>query len=201
MKTKDIVRSFSIGNGKKKLMFHKNLSDLFHGIRNNKDKETKYIPQCIDEIKQGLRQQNVNVNMEECDHLCNRLAIMADGRIKCLGCVPELKQLHSAGFIISLQLVSTDVSDEAVHNSKNHAGILTYFVKVNNSIIWSQVFLKSEQFFRASSHLIKNYSVNESTLEDIFLTCGTRSHRKTFANDDYNHRTNGTMTTLQIEDV
>ncbi|KAI9579054.1 hypothetical protein GQX74_005937 [Glossina fuscipes] len=121
----------------------------------------------------------IKLLMEECDHLCNRLAIMADGRIKCLGCVPELKQLHSAGLIISCKLVSTDVSDEAVHNSK-----VMFII-----------------FQIASSHLIKNYSVNESTLEDIFLTCGTRSHRKTFANDDYNHRTNGTMTTLQIEDV
>ncbi|KAL9874745.1 phospholipid-transporting ATPase ABCA3-like isoform 1-T1 [Glossina fuscipes fuscipes] len=154
-------------------------------------------------------------SMDECEHLCNRLAIMADGRLKCLGYVPELKQLHAAGFTISFKLVSTDVSDEDIqfitrelrsqfskcNLRENHAGILTYFVKVNNSIIWSQVFLKSEQFFRASSHLIEEYSVNESTLEDIFLTCGTRSHRKTFVNDDYNHRTNETMTTSQIEDV
>uniref|UniRef100_A0A1B0A5P0 ABC transporter domain-containing protein n=1 Tax=Glossina pallidipes TaxID=7398 RepID=A0A1B0A5P0_GLOPL len=154
-------------------------------------------------------------SMDECEHLCNRLAIMADGRIKCLGYVPELKQLHAAGFTISFKLVSDDVSDEDIQSitrelrsqfskcnlRENHAGILTYFVKAKNSIIWSQVFLKSEQFFRAFSHLIEEYSVNESTLEDIFLTCGTRSHRNTFVSDDYNYRTNETMTTSQIEDV
>uniref|UniRef100_A0A1A9V1P9 ABC transporter domain-containing protein n=1 Tax=Glossina austeni TaxID=7395 RepID=A0A1A9V1P9_GLOAU len=154
-------------------------------------------------------------SMDECEHLCNRLAIMADGRIKCLGYVPELKQLHAAGFTISFKLVSGDVSDEDIqfitrelrsqfskcNLRENHAGILTYFVKAKDSIIWSQVFLKSEQFFRAFSHLIEEYSVNESTLEDIFLTCGTRSHRNECVNDDYNYRTSETMTTSQIEDV
>ncbi|KAK6617430.1 hypothetical protein RUM43_014439 [Polyplax serrata] len=42
-------------------MFDKNLNDLVRGIRNNKDNEGKYIAQCIDEIKQELRQDNVSV--------------------------------------------------------------------------------------------------------------------------------------------
>ncbi|XP_024214553.1 AP-3 complex subunit delta-1 [Halyomorpha halys] len=42
-------------------MFDKNLTDLVRGIRNNKDNEAKYIAQCIDEIKQELRQDNLAV--------------------------------------------------------------------------------------------------------------------------------------------
>uniref|UniRef100_A0A182Q5E6 AP-3 complex subunit delta n=1 Tax=Anopheles farauti TaxID=69004 RepID=A0A182Q5E6_9DIPT len=42
-------------------MFDKNLTDLVRGIRNNKDNEAKYIAQCIEEIKQELRQDNVGV--------------------------------------------------------------------------------------------------------------------------------------------
>lgn len=65
-------------------MFDKNLTDLVRGIRNNKDNEvksystfypvkcnilltiagflqTKYIAQCIEEIKQELRQENMSV--------------------------------------------------------------------------------------------------------------------------------------------
>ncbi|PNF29931.1 AP-3 complex subunit delta-1 [Cryptotermes secundus] len=42
-------------------MFDKNLTDLVRGIRNNKDSEAKYIAQCIEEIKQELRQDNVAV--------------------------------------------------------------------------------------------------------------------------------------------
>lgn len=42
-------------------MFDKNLTDLVRGIRNNKDNEAKYIAQCIEEIKQELRQDNLSV--------------------------------------------------------------------------------------------------------------------------------------------
>ncbi|KAL1437791.1 hypothetical protein MTO96_048639 [Rhipicephalus appendiculatus] len=41
-------------------MFDKNLTDLVRGIRNNKENETKYISQCIDEIKEELRQENIS---------------------------------------------------------------------------------------------------------------------------------------------
>ncbi|ESN98976.1 hypothetical protein HELRODRAFT_107104 [Helobdella robusta] len=39
----------------------KNLQDLVRGIRNHKDAEAKYIAECIDEIKQELRQDNLTV--------------------------------------------------------------------------------------------------------------------------------------------
>lgn len=42
-------------------MFDKNLTDLVRGIRNNKENEAKYIAQCMEEIKQELRQDNVAV--------------------------------------------------------------------------------------------------------------------------------------------
>ncbi|XP_063231721.1 AP-3 complex subunit delta-1 isoform X2 [Bacillus rossius redtenbacheri] len=42
-------------------MFDKNLTDLVRGIRNNKDNEAKYIAQCMEEIKQELRQDNIAV--------------------------------------------------------------------------------------------------------------------------------------------
>jgi len=42
-------------------MFEKNLNDLVRGIRNNKNNESKYINQCFEEIKQELRQENMNI--------------------------------------------------------------------------------------------------------------------------------------------
>jgi len=42
-------------------MFDKNLTDLVRGIRNNKENESKYIAQCLEEIKQELRQHNLTV--------------------------------------------------------------------------------------------------------------------------------------------
>lgn len=42
-------------------LFDKNQSDLVRGIRNNKDNEHKYITQCIEEIKEELKQDNLSV--------------------------------------------------------------------------------------------------------------------------------------------
>lgn len=42
-------------------LFDKNLNDLVRGIRNNKADEAKYIAQCLEEIKQELRQQPLSV--------------------------------------------------------------------------------------------------------------------------------------------
>ncbi|XP_060533617.1 AP-3 complex subunit delta [Cylas formicarius] len=42
-------------------MFEKNLTDLVRGIRNNKENESKYIAQCMEDIKQELRQDNLSV--------------------------------------------------------------------------------------------------------------------------------------------
>ncbi|XP_018320785.1 AP-3 complex subunit delta isoform X2 [Agrilus planipennis] len=42
-------------------MFDKNLTDLVRGIRNNKENEAKYITQCMEDIKQELRQDNLAV--------------------------------------------------------------------------------------------------------------------------------------------
>ncbi|XP_053205215.1 AP-3 complex subunit delta-1-like [Panonychus citri] len=41
--------------------FDKNLTDLVRGIRNNKENEAKYIAQCIEEIKEELKQENITV--------------------------------------------------------------------------------------------------------------------------------------------
>lgn len=41
-------------------LFDKNLTDLVRGIRNNKNNESKFIAQCMDEIKDELKIPNVN---------------------------------------------------------------------------------------------------------------------------------------------
>ncbi|KAG5684600.1 hypothetical protein PVAND_013825 [Polypedilum vanderplanki] len=48
-------------------LFDKNLTDLVRGLRNNKDNEASYIAQCIEEIKQELRIDNISVK-------CNAVA-------------------------------------------------------------------------------------------------------------------------------
>jgi AP-3 complex subunit delta-1 len=51
-------------------IFDKNLHDLVRGIRNHKENESKYIAECIDEIKLELKQDNPQVKSNAVNKLC-----------------------------------------------------------------------------------------------------------------------------------
>lgn len=119
-------------------------------------------------------------SMDECEHLCNRLAIMADGKLKCIGCIPDLKSTYGSGFTINMKLL--DIWSERQINQitaslgeqfscelrEQHAGMLTYFIK-EKSMEWSEVFRRMERFMGDNRNFVQDYSLNETTLEDIFL--------------------------------
>ena len=42
--------------------------------------------------------------MEECEALCNRLAIMVNGQFQCFGNIPHLKNKFGQGFTILVKL-------------------------------------------------------------------------------------------------
>lgn len=120
--------------------------------------------------------------MDECEELCNRLAIMANGKFKCLNNICALKRL--SGFTIKLKMkidTETEANVSTITNTlkgqfedldlrENHAGTLTYFVRTEDHILWSNVFKIADQYLGDSlSDLVEYYSVNECTLEDIFL--------------------------------
>ncbi|XP_017494010.1 PREDICTED: ATP-binding cassette sub-family A member 17 isoform X6 [Rhagoletis zephyria] len=120
-------------------------------------------------------------SMDECEQLCNRLAIMTGGKFKCSGYVPDLKKRFGTGFTIKLKLKSeedyvvNDVTEalckifDDCQLRENHAGMVTYFIKTIDDLKWSEVFTSMEAFSREWTHFVENYSVNETTLEDIFL--------------------------------
>lgn len=153
--------------------------------------------------------------MDECEHLCNRLAIMAEGQFKCLGYVPELKQLYGSGFTISIKLKNIEASEAEVNyitqelrkffeHSKlreNHAGTLTSFIKCYELIKWSEVFAKCEAFLNLTQHLVETYSVNETTLEDIFLKYDTKNKRQNSNDTDDNGDNEEIQSSPYIEDV
>lgn len=58
--------------------------------------------------------------MEECEVLCNRLAIMVDGKIVCVGGAQELKQRFGADYIVRVQL-DAEKSENQVAGIKEDA--------------------------------------------------------------------------------
>ncbi|XP_023163900.2 ATP-binding cassette sub-family A member 2 isoform X2 [Drosophila hydei] len=121
-------------------------------------------------------------SMDECEELCNRLAIMANGKFKCLNNICALKRL--SGFTIKLKMRIdmdsetniTKITDTLKEHFKqmdlreSHAGTLTYFICTDEQILWSKVFKITEEYLgEKHQNLVEYYSVNECTLEDIFL--------------------------------
>lgn len=46
--------------------------------------------------------------MDECEALCNRLTIMVDGVMKCIGNIQYLKNRYGQGFTIMLKLQTSE---------------------------------------------------------------------------------------------
>lgn len=59
--TQSSAMTFRKVKGNFERLFDKNLTDLVRGIRNNRENEAKYIAQCMEEIKEELRQDNLSV--------------------------------------------------------------------------------------------------------------------------------------------
>lgn len=46
--------------------------------------------------------------MDECEILCNRLTIMVDGVMKCIGDIQYLKSRYGQGFTVVVKLLNSD---------------------------------------------------------------------------------------------
>lgn len=44
--------------------------------------------------------------MDECEELCNRLAIMTAGKFQCIGYIPKLKEIFGKGFTLLIRINS-----------------------------------------------------------------------------------------------
>ncbi|XP_017037324.1 phospholipid-transporting ATPase ABCA3 [Drosophila kikkawai] len=147
----------------------------------------RFLWQCIKDF-QGQERTVVltSHSMDECEELCNRLAIMAHGQFKCLNNICALKRL--SGFTIKLKMKENTETQNPESNvctvtgmlrsqfpglelRENHAGTLTYFVSIQETVIqWSNVFKITEDYLADRlGDIVEDYSVNECTLEDIFL--------------------------------
>lgn len=66
-------------------------------------------------IKESQRSGQVVVltshSMGECEYLCNRLAILVRGRMRCIGTVQHLKQLYAKGFTVVVRIANTAAAD------------------------------------------------------------------------------------------
>uniref|UniRef100_A0A182QTM8 ABC transporter domain-containing protein n=1 Tax=Anopheles farauti TaxID=69004 RepID=A0A182QTM8_9DIPT len=116
-------------------------------------------------------------SMDECEELCNRLSIMADGVLKCVGTIPQLKKRHGLGYTLWLKLHTTyGVHQKLIRDvttlfnaslQEEHEGLLKFLV--DQSFKLSEMFKTLHELQDKWNEQIIHASITESSLEDIFL--------------------------------
>uniref|UniRef100_A0A803T1K2 ATP-binding cassette sub-family A member 2 n=1 Tax=Anolis carolinensis TaxID=28377 RepID=A0A803T1K2_ANOCA len=128
----------------------------------------------LDIIKTGRSVVLTSHSMEECEALCTRLAIMVNGRLKCLGSIQHLKNRFGDGYMITVRTKSSlNVKEvvrffnrnfpEAVLKERHHTKV-QYQLK-SEQISLAQVFSKMEQVVDVLG--IEDYSVSQTTLDNV----------------------------------
>ncbi|XP_041356253.1 phospholipid-transporting ATPase ABCA3-like [Gigantopelta aegis] len=121
-------------------------------------------------------------SMDECEALCTRLAIMVNGRFRCLGNLQHLKHKFGQGYTLIVQLGSLPNGDVAPTDSlvrfvkdefpsavifDDHQGYLHFQVPDANVTV-ARVFEVMET--AKKQHRVDDYSVHQTTLEQVFLS-------------------------------
>lgn len=128
-------------------------------------------------IKEGRSVVLTSHSMEECEALCTRMAIMVNGRFRCLGSVQHLKNKFGDGYTIILRVAGADPQLEPVMEfierelqgstlKEKHRNMLQY--QLSSSLtslarIFNILSKNKEQLH------IEDYSVSQTTLDQVFV--------------------------------
>ncbi|GFN96700.1 Ap-3 complex subunit delta-1 [Plakobranchus ocellatus] len=124
----------------------KNLQDLVRGIRNHKDTESKYIAECIDEIKQELKQENLAIKANAVNKLTylqmlgydiswaafNIIEVMSSTKFtfKRIGYLAASQSFHEETDVLMLttNMIRKDMSSQNMYDSGVALGGLACFI-------------------------------------------------------------------------
>ncbi|XP_015501469.1 ATP-binding cassette sub-family A member 5 [Parus major] len=118
--------------------------------------------------------------MEEADAVCDRVAILVSGQLRCIGTVQHLKSKFGRGYLLEMKLRETaDVQQveylqsQILHIFPNasrqdsFASILAYKIPKEDVQSLSHSFSKLEEVKHAFN--IEDYSFSQATLEQVFV--------------------------------
>ncbi|EHB03954.1 ATP-binding cassette sub-family A member 13 [Heterocephalus glaber] len=123
--------------------------------------------------------------MEECEALCSRLAIMVDGSFRCLGSPQHIRDRFGDGFILKVWLYKEEnqpstISDclklnfPGVQFKGQRLNLLEYYVPKRWGCLADlfKVLENNKNFLN-----IEHYSINQTTLEEVFVNFGTEQEQ------------------------
>ncbi|XP_068958059.1 phospholipid-transporting ATPase ABCA7 [Petaurus breviceps papuanus] len=126
-------------------------------------------------VKEGRSVVLTSHSMEECEALCTRLAIMVNGRFRCLGSAQHLKNRFGEGYTVSLRVPTSHPgpAQDFVEASfpgavlKEHHGCLLRYQLPTGHCPLARLF--SELATHSPRLGIEDFSVTQTTLDQVFV--------------------------------
>ncbi|XP_016056951.1 PREDICTED: ATP-binding cassette sub-family A member 8-like [Miniopterus natalensis] len=115
--------------------------------------------------------------MAEAEAVCDRVAIMVSGRLRCIGSIQHLKSRFGKDYLLEMK-VKTLAQVEALHGEilrlfplaarqERYSSLMVYKLPVEDVRPLAQAFFKLEKV--KQSFDLEDYSLSQSTLEQVFL--------------------------------
>jgi len=123
-------------------------------------------------------------SMEECEVLCDRLCVQSLGELQAIGTSTELKARYGAGYTLSLT-TGKAVAEDAVASFvrelfpeavqlKRSLGAHKFEIP-RKAVVLSRVFATMEAAETRAALALEDWSLQETTLEDVFLLLSARA--------------------------
>nr|XP_024207629.2 phospholipid-transporting ATPase ABCA7 isoform X7 [Pan troglodytes] len=127
-------------------------------------------------VREGRSVMLTSHSMEECEVLCSRLAIMVNGRFRCLGSPQHLKGRFAAGHTLTLRVPAARSQPAAAFVAAEfpgaelreaHGGRLRFQLPPGGRCALARVF--GELAVHGAEHGVEDFSVSQTMLEEVFL--------------------------------
>ncbi|KAK1330895.1 LOW QUALITY PROTEIN: hypothetical protein QTO34_008837 [Cnephaeus nilssonii] len=126
--------------------------------------------------------------MAEAEALCDRVAIMVAGRLRCIGSIQHLKSKFGKDYLLEMK-VKTLAHMEPLHSEilrlfpqaarqERYSSLMVYKLPVEDVRPLAQAFFKLEKV--KQSFDLEEYSLSQSTLEQVFLELSKEQELENF---------------------
>ncbi|XP_045426725.1 ATP-binding cassette sub-family A member 9 isoform X5 [Pipistrellus kuhlii] len=126
--------------------------------------------------------------MAEAEALCDRVAIMVAGRLRCIGSIQHLKSKFGKDYLLEMK-VKTLAHMEPLHSEilrlfpqaarqERYSSLMVYKLPVEDVRPLAQAFFKLEKV--KQSFDLEDYSLSQSTLEQVFLELSKEQELENF---------------------
>ncbi|XP_066576539.1 phospholipid-transporting ATPase ABCA1 [Amia ocellicauda] len=157
-------------------------------------------------IKEGRSVVLTSHSMEECEALCTRMAIMVNGRFRCLGSVQHLKNRFGDGYTIILRVAGPSPNLQPVMKfieselpgsvlKEKHRNMLQYQLPSSHTSLARifSILSKNKNQLR-----IEDYSVSQTTLDQVFVNFAKDQSDEDHSKDISLNRKDAVLNTLHL---